>query len=190
MNRIKWSQISLNLGICFVVALGLAAPSLRADERRPMTFMDVMEMRTVGSGSISPDGKFVLYTVSIPQWKAGKNYTDIFVAAADGLAPPRQMTFTKEKNETQPQWARSSRLIGFLSDREGSNQLYLMALDGGEARKISDAKDGVNAFAFSRDGKWVAFSAGKPEARQIWIVALEKEDSPVQLTKHATSVGT
>ncbi|MGH9791977.1 MAG: S9 family peptidase, partial [Candidatus Acidiferrales bacterium] len=52
-----------------------------------------------------------------------------------------------------------------------------------------DVKDGVNTFAFSRDGKWLAFSAGKATARQIWLVALGNEDAePVQLTKHATPV--
>ncbi len=169
--------------------LALAAP-IRAAEKRAMTFLDVIEMRAVDAGSISPDGKWVIYTVSIPEWKAGKNYTDIFAAPTDGSSPPRQMTFTKEKNETRPQWARDSKVFGFLSDREGVNQLYLMRLDGGEARKVSDAKDGVSAFAFSRDGKWVAYSAGKPEERQIWLAGLEGEEAPTQLTKHATPPGT
>ena len=171
-----------------LLVLALVIPAVAA-EKRAMRFMDVMEMRSIGAGSASPDGKYVLYTVSIPQWKAGKNFTDVFVAAADGSTPPRQMTFTKEKNETQPQWARDSKTFGFLSDREGANQLYLMRMDGGESRKVSDAKDGVNAFAFSRDGKWVAFSAGKPEERQVWLMNLEREEVPVQLTKHATPVG-
>jgi dipeptidyl aminopeptidase/acylaminoacyl peptidase len=157
--------------------------------KRAMTFMDVMEMRSVGSGSISPDGKWVIYAVSIPQWKAGRRYTDIFIAAADGASPPRQMTYTQEKNETSPEWARDSRSFAFLSDREGANQLYWMRADGGEARKVSDAKDGVNAFGFSRDGKWLAFSAGKAEERQLWLVDLGKDDAPAQLTKHATPIG-
>lgn len=178
---------------CVLLIAAAFAPAAQAQEKRAMTFMDVMEMRAVGAGSISPDGKWVIYTVSIPQWKVGKNFTEIFVAASDGLTPPRQMTFTKEKNETQPQWARDSRTFGFLSDRDGAagvNQLYLMRRDAGEARKVSDAKDGVNAYAFSRDAKWVAFSAGKAEDRQIWIASLEREAAPVPLTKHATPVTT
>ncbi len=156
--------------------------------KRSMTFMDVMELRSVGGAQVSPDGRLVIYTVSIPQWKAGKNFTDIFVAPADGSWPARQLTFTREKNETSPRWARDSKTIGFLSDREGSSsQLYLLRTDGGEARKVSDAKDGVNTFDFSRDGKWLAFSAGKAEERQLWLVDLSKEDAaPVQLTKHST----
>ncbi|HEX9457121.1 MAG TPA: hypothetical protein VF935_05755, partial [Candidatus Acidoferrum sp.] len=198
MTRIRSSRNycrrnrSVLLMLLALLSLALAA-GVQAAGKRPMTFQDVIEMRAVGAGKISPDGKFVVYTVSIPQWKAGKNFTDLFVAPSDGSAPPRQLTFTKEKNETQPQWARDSRTIGFLSDRESTaatpiNQLYLMRIDGGEARRVSDAKDGVNSFAFSRDAKWVAFSAGKPEERQVWLARVDSEAPPVALTKHATPV--
>jgi len=171
-----------------VVLLVLAAAAQQG--KRPMTFMDVMELRSVGSGTVSPDGKWVLYTVSTLEWKKnGRRFTDIWVAPSTGGAA-RQLTFTTEKNESGPEWARDSQQFAFLSDREGANnQLYLMRLDGGEARKVSDAKDGVNAFAFSRDGKWLAFSAGKPEERQIWLLDLSAADAtPAQLTKHPTPV--
>ncbi len=188
------NHVRMPIGILCLLALAAPPMAFAQAAKRPMTFVDVMELRSVGSGSIAPDGNHVVYTISIPQWKAGKNYTDIFVASTDGSALPRQMTFTKEKNETRPEWSRDSRYFAFLSDREGpgtatTNQLYLMRADGGEARKISDAKDGVNAYAFSRDGKWLAFSAGKAEERQLWIYDPAKEDAPVQLTKHATPVG-
>ncbi|WP_291271579.1 S9 family peptidase [Geothrix sp.] len=155
---------------------------------RPMTFMDVMEMRGVGGGQLSADGARVVYTVSIPHWKSGKTFTEIFIAeAATGAA--RQMTFTREKNETAPQWARDGRRFAFLSDREGSQQVYLMSVDGGEARKLTEAKDGVHAFAFSRDGKWLAFSAGKAEERQLSLVDLAAEDLTVAaLPKHAAPI--
>ncbi|HEX2712071.1 MAG TPA: LpqB family beta-propeller domain-containing protein, partial [Candidatus Acidoferrales bacterium] len=188
MNRVSSQRARACSWACALLLIALAVPAF-ADEKRAMTFMDVIEMRAVGAGKLSPDGKYVVYTVSIPQWKAGKNFTDLFVAATDGSGPPRQMTFTKEKNETQPQWARDSRTLGFLSDRDAQNQLYLMRVDGGEARKVSDAKDGVHAFAFSRDGRWVAYSAGKPEERQLWLASLESEGAPLQLTHHATPLG-
>ncbi len=180
--------------LCLLLAVLLMMVLPSAAQKRAMTFMDVMELRSISSGSISPNGKLVIYTVSIPNWKAGKNYADIFIAPTDGSTPPRQMTFTKDKNETQPQWARSSEMFAFLSDREAAgsattNQLYLMRADGGEARKVSDAKDGVNAFAFSRDGKWLAFSAGTASERQVWLLDLSKEDALVQFTKHSTPVG-
>ncbi len=179
MRSMRWGGV--------LAALVLLSP-MWAQETRPMTFMDVMEMRGVSGGSLSPDGARVVYTVSLPHWKSGKTYTDIFVAdAASGVA--RQMTFTREKNETGPQWARDGRRFAFLSDREGSQQVYLMSVEGGEARKLTEAKDGVHAFAFSRDGKWLAFSAGKAEDRQLSLVDLASEELAVTaLPKHATPI--
>lgn len=163
-----------------------AQPGVPAPGQRPMTFMDVMAMRSVGSGQLSPDGSRVVYTVAIPHWKSGKTFTDVFTADATTGAF-RQMTFTREKQETSPQWARDGKRIAFLSDREGSQQLYLMPVDGGEARKLSEAKDGVHAFFFSKDGRWLAFSAGKPEDRQLSLIDLATEElAPVPLPKHAT----
>lgn len=178
MRSIRWGWVPVVL---------MALP-LVAQDTRPMTFMDVMEMRGVGGGQLSPDGARVVYTVSLPHWKSGKAYTDVFVADAHTGAA-RQMTFTREKNETGPQWARDGKRFAFLSDREGSQQVYLMPVDGGEARKLTEAKDGVHAFAFSRDGKWLAFSAGKVEDRQLSLIDLTVEDSAATpLPKHATPI--
>ena len=163
-------------------------PATPAASQRPMTFMDVMDMRSVGAGQLSPDGTQVVYTVGIPHWKSGKVFTDLFVAdAASGAI--RQMTFTREKNETAPQWAWDSRRFAFLSDREGTQQVYLMDLGGGEARRLTEAKEGVHAFAFSRDGRWLAFSAGKVDERQLSLVDLSSEDlTGTALPKHATPI--
>src|SRR5260370_7415534 len=152
-NLSRWNRSAL-LTLLALLCLALAA-GIQAAGKRPMTFQDVIEMRGVGAGKISPDGKFVVYTLSIPQWKAGKNFTDLFVAPSDGSAPPRQLTFTKEKNETQPQWARDSRTIGFLSDRESAaatpiNHLYLMRIDATEAPRATHPNDPLNTFASSR----------------------------------------
>ncbi len=180
---------SMRWGI--VPSILMMAGPLAAQELRPMTFMDVMAMRGVGGGQLSPDGARVVYTVSIPHWKSGKSHTDVFMAeVATGAI--RQMTFTREKSETGPQWARDGKRLAFLSDREGSpgsRQVYLMSVEGGEARKVTEAKDGVHAFAFSLDGKWLAFSAGKPEERQISLVDLASQDLvATALPKHTTPV--
>jgi dipeptidyl aminopeptidase/acylaminoacyl peptidase len=179
--------------------------------RRPMTFMDVMTMRSAGSPALSPDGKWMLYTLSMPDWKAAKSFSDIYLVSTEkGVESTRQMTFTKDKNETSPKWSRDGKFFVFASNREApapasreggssagregsgreENQLYMMRPDGGEARKITDAKDGVGAFAFSRDGKWLAFSAGKPDDQHIWIlpVAGIETEAAKPLSVHVTPI--
>jgi dipeptidyl aminopeptidase/acylaminoacyl peptidase len=162
-----------------------------------MTFMDVLQMRSVGGPAVSLDGKWLLYTYSVPDWIAAKSFTDIYLVSTEqGLPSTKQLTFTKDKNETSPRWARNGEFFAFLSNREApeskssQNQLYVMRPDGGEASKISDAKEGVGTFAFSKDGKWLAFSAGKEDERQVWIITVAgiNKDKPVQLTKHKAPV--
>jgi dipeptidyl aminopeptidase/acylaminoacyl peptidase len=182
------------VALCAVVSQDRAAV---AQNKRPMAFMDIMEMRQASTPAIAPDGKWALYTLSEPDWKAARSFTDIYLVSLDaGLASTRQMTFSRDKNESSPRWSRDGKYFVFASNREApqssanQNQLYLMRPDGGEARKITEAKDGVGAFAFSRDGRWLAFSAGKDDDQQVWILSVAEIETgkPQQLIRHATPV--
>ncbi len=175
------------------ISLGAAAKN---GPGRPMTFLDVMAMRTVGSPAVSPDGKWMLYTLTTRDWEAGKSFSDIYLVSLDrGMSSTRQMTFTKNKNETSPRWSRDGRLFAFLSDRDAPegktvNQIYVMHPDGGEAQKITESKDGVSAFAFSKDGALLVFAAGKEEERQLWMIPVKDigSEKPRQLTKRRAPV--
>ena len=179
--------------------LPLAAAAQSAVEKRPMTFLDVQHMRTTGSPAPSPDGKWLLYTVSTPDWKEARRQTDIhLVSLQQGVRSTRQMTFTKEKNETSPAWARDGSFFVFLSNREAPesastrSQLYLMRPDGGEARRITDAREGVADFAFSKDGKSLVYKSGKSGEEQLYrltVAALNETPTAEQLTKHPTGIG-
>lgn len=163
-----------------------------------MTFLDMQQMRQAGSPTASPDGQWLLYTLSTPDWKEARRQTDIMlVSTKQGLPSTRQMTFTKEKNETLPQWARDGKAFFFLSNREAPenassrNQLYMMRPDGGEAQRITDAREGVANYALSRDGKWIVYRSGKSGEEQLYRLPTDKLGSapPEQITKHKTGVG-
>jgi Tol biopolymer transport system component len=128
--------------IALAVALAAASVAAAQDkDKRPMTFLDMRLMKDIGAPAPSPDGRWMLYTVSAPEWKEGKTQQDIYlVSLQQGLPSTKQMTFTREKNETSPRWAKDGRFFLFLSNRDAPesaatrNQLYLMRPDGGEAR--------------------------------------------------------
>ncbi|MBE3133612.1 MAG: S9 family peptidase [Acidobacteria bacterium] len=164
-----------------------------------MSFLDMQLMRSAGSPAPSADGAWLLYTVSTPDWKEAKRQSDIYlVSLQQGLPSMKQMTFTKDKNETNPLWLRDGRSFVFASNRDApssaatQNQLYLMRPDGGEARRITDAKEGVSTFALSRDGRWLAYRSGKTGEEQLYRVPVDGIDTakPDQLTKQAAGVGT
>ena len=185
-----------------IIALLIAsqwATSPQAQTPRPMTFLDMQHMRQVSSPAPSPDGKWLLYTLSTPDWKEAKRYTDVYlVSLQQGVPSTRQMTFTKDKNETSPKWSRDGRFFAFLSNREAPedassrNQLYMMRADGGESQRLTDTKEGVSDFAFSRDGKWLAFRSGKSGEEQLFALSIPgiETASAETLTKHPTGVNT
>ena len=168
-------HIATALALLLAASTNLVISPAQAQAPRPMTFLDMQQMRQVGAPTPSPDGKWLLYTLSTPDWKEAKRQTDIYlVSLQQGVASTRQMTFTKEKNETSPRWARDGSFFVFLSNREAPesassrNQLYVMRPDGGEARRITDAKEGVSDFAFSDDGRWLAYRSGKSGEEQLY----------------------
>ena len=93
---------ALTLACATLIAVTAAASGVRAQNAsRPMTFLDMRQMRSVGSPTPSPDGRWLLYTLSTPDWKEAKSQTDLYlVSMQQGVSSTRQMTFTKEKNES------------------------------------------------------------------------------------------
>src|SRR5688572_33173512 len=71
---------SLLLGALLAVPATAQAP---AASRRPMTFLDMQHMKQIGAPTPSPDGKWLLYTLSTPDWKEGKRQTDIHLVSLE-----------------------------------------------------------------------------------------------------------
>src|SRR5688572_18487083 len=199
MSSISAIRARLPLAVTALLALLPFADYAAAQApRRPMTFLDMQQLSSASSFTTSPDGRWLLYTVSVPDWKEAERQTDIhLVSVVEGLPSARQLTFTDKKNETSPRWSRDGRFFVFASNREAPansssrNQLYLMRADGGEARRITDAAEGVSTFAFSRDGRWLVYRSGKAGEEQLYRLPVATLDAaePEQLTRQTAGVG-
>ncbi len=163
---------------------------------RPMTFLDMQHLKSAGAPTPSPDGKWLLHTVSTPDWEQARSQTDLhLVSLQQGVSSSRQLTFTADKNETSPAWTRDGTMFAFLSNRDatgenGGNQVYLMRPDGGEARKVTSAAGGVSSFAFTRDGRWLVYRAGRTAQQQLYRLPMSAlfTTEPEKLTSHAGGV--
>ena len=159
-------------------------------QKRAMTFLDIMEMRSLGdrrNGDISPDGKWLVYTLYVPDWEKGKRFSDIYITPLIG-GKITQLTFTKDYNERFLKWHKNSSFFAFLSNcSEDKNQIYFMRPDGGEAQKVTDDKFGISSYEWSKDCKYLVYLGGRPEERQIWIMPGEGGDAE-KLTDHKTPV--
>ncbi len=156
------------------------------EQKRAMTFMDILNLKRVGRSDLSHNGQYFLYEISSLDWKDNKSYSDLYLASTQS-GPLRQMTYTKKKNETSAKWHPDSAFFSFLSDRGEKNQIYFMNPDGGEPWQVTEAKTGVVSFDWNKDGSFLAYLAGEDKEKQIWILPQTGEKS-VQLTKHETPV--
>ena len=181
--RSRLSFIALTLPIT-ALAASLASPL--TSQQPPLTFMDVQQMKRAGSWTPSPDGAWMLYTVTTPDWEAAESQTDIhLVSLGGGIPSARRLTYTEDRNETSPTWAPDGSFFLFASNRDGDRtQLYMMRHDGGEARRITDAADGVSGFDFSPDGRWLVYRSGESGQEQLYRVPADDlaGADPTQLT--------
>jgi dipeptidyl aminopeptidase/acylaminoacyl peptidase len=137
---------------------------------------DLYRLQIPTDPRLSPDGRWVTFTVQRVGPTYDKYRTSIWIASADpdgtgkdGSAP-RQLTIGA-RSDNHLRWAPDGRTIGFLSDRrttveeeptapkerDDANQVHLLPIDRpGEARRLTDLPRGVDTFEWSPDGTRLA----------------------------------
>ena len=142
----------------FLAALLLATSALAAD-KQPLTHETMFLMDRVSSPAVSPDGRWVVFTVTDPSYNEKEQTTDLWIAPADASAKPRRITFTKA-GESGATWSPDSRRIAFSAKREGDDQSQIYILDiagGGEAQRVTSSPTGARSPRFRDDGNAILF---------------------------------
>ncbi|MGB9665852.1 MAG: S9 family peptidase [Candidatus Cryosericum sp.] len=119
---------------------------------RPISAQDLYALQLITDVRLSPDGKHAVYGVQRVDRKTEKKYANFWMAGTDGSS---EFQFTQgEQTDAMPRWSPDGRQIAFLSSRkEGeSAQVYIINVDGGEARRLTDVKGEISNLAWSPDG--------------------------------------
>lgn len=180
----KSSILSIFLSLFFLASFCGAEDS--QNQKKPMTFMDVLNLHRIRSFDLSNNKQFFLYEISSLDWEDNKHYSDLYFTSVQS-GEPRQMTYTKKKNEASPEWHPDSTFFAFLSDRTGKNQIYFMRPNGGEAWQVTEAKEGVISYGWNRGGSFIVFLSGKDKEKQLWLLPGSGGEA-TRLTKHKTPV--
>jgi len=156
-----------------------AAPAAR----RNLVVNDFLAIKNVGHAQISPDGKWVAYTVRTLDLAEDKSRTQIWmVPAAGGEAIPLT---GPTANSSSPRWSPDGKYLAFLSARgeEAKTQIWMLYMGGGEAQQVTDTIQDVDAFEWSPSSDRIALVLQDPSPEEVDAARRAKEGKKPE--KHA-----
>lgn len=164
-----------------LLAVLLAAAAASAQEHR-IQLEDLTKIVTVSDPQISPDGKSIICAVSRQSFEEDRSDRElVLVDVATGAQ--RVLTFAR-KGVGSPRWSPTGDGLAFLAvvpytkdkdkkddttKREDRPQVFVMSMSGGDARRVTNAPNGVEQFAWRPNGKDIAYvtSDDPPNQKEI-----------------------
>ena len=140
-------------------AVALAPCASLAAGKAVLTHETLWMLKRVGAPAVSPDGKWVAFSIVEPAYEADKQVSDLWLVPAAGGSAPRRLTNTKGA-EAGVVWSPDSRSIAFTAKREGddADQVYVLdVLGGGEARRVTTVSTGASNPQWRPDGGAILF---------------------------------
>jgi dipeptidyl aminopeptidase/acylaminoacyl peptidase len=148
----------LSLTAILTIFLSIA---LFSQEKKPMTFLDTINLKRVSNPSLSPNGKQILFTITNADWEKNGTVSHIWRLNTDGTGLV-QMTNSKD-GESGGTWSPDGTIISFITDRSGEddeeNQIYFLNNSGGEAIEFSAHESGILLHTWSPNSKKIYFTA-------------------------------
>ncbi|MGB6811989.1 MAG: hypothetical protein WBE23_03760, partial [Candidatus Sulfotelmatobacter sp.] len=142
-----------------LVSLALLSCTLTAWAAHPFHVEDMQRLARVGNPRVSPDGKWIAFTVVRSNVEKNKTVTNIWRVPATG-GDPQQITFADQGVNGDQRWSPDGRYLYFVSNRvENKRQIFRLPVEGGEAKQITNVPTGVDSFFLSPDGKTIAITA-------------------------------
>ena len=182
--------------LAFALATVLAGPSQAAAEapaaKRAITHEDVWLMKRVGAPTVSPDGKWAVFSVTDPAYDSKEQWSDLWIKSLNDDNAPRRLTFSKG-GEGAVNWSPDSRQLVFTAKREGDDAGQIYRIDiagGGEAQRLTTLTLGARTPKFSPDGKQLLFVSdvfpGAASEEDNKRIAKERKDRKYNVRAYET----
>lgn len=146
--------------------------------QRTLALDDLFRMRAVGDPQLSPDGRWVAYTVRTTSLEREKSETRLWMVSIDGGAP---LPMTAEGySASRPRWSPDGKYLTFLASKGDDAKTQVWALDrrGGEAQALTNVTQGVESYEWSPDATRLLLAIEDPEEESDSAESDEKTQKP------------
>lgn len=168
-----------------IYALALLSLAFPVYAAHPFHVEDMQRLARIGSPRISPDGKWVVFSVARSDVAKNQMVTNLWMVPAAG-GDPQQLTFGEKGFNGDARWSRDGRYVYFVSTRaDDKRQIFRLPIGGGEGKQVTAVPTGVDAYVLSPDGKSIAITATVfPSCSDMACnekMAKERADNPVKV---------
>lgn len=151
--------------ILFICVLLAVQPLFSQNGTKPILVTDMLKIKSVSGVNLSEDGSRAVFTVTSiePDGENAMEYkysNQVWMVMTDGQSKPKQLTH--KENSSQAVFSPDGKQIAFVRTVDSRPQIFLLSLEGGEARQLTKFKYGAGSPKWSPDGKRLLFSAGIP----------------------------
>lgn len=165
----------------FLLALGAAASGIAQSALTRDTFF---EMESVGGVQISPDGQLLVFTRTWVDKLKDVSVSNVWMSDVEGKKV-RQLTEGNWR-DSSPAFSPDGKRLAFLSDRDGTTQLYVMWLDTREVAKLTNLERSPGAPVWSPDGTKIAYSTFVPASESPLAIRMPERPQGAQWARGAT----
>ncbi|MBK8984957.1 MAG: S9 family peptidase [Chloroflexi bacterium] len=155
--------------------------------KRHLTAEDLYRFNLITDARIAPDGRAVITAVQRIDPKTEKKFSNLWLAPT-GPGRPQQFTYG-DQVDTSPRWSPDGRTIAFLSNRQNERQMqvYLIPVNGGEARPLTSLKGQFGSLDWSPDGRRLLCTFRKPDKAALERESDEQKKKLGVVARHVTS---
>ena len=147
--------------VCLLTLSGIMSSGVIAETtKQPLTDLDLFQLEFASAPHFSPDGKSIIYTRNFMDIMTDKRRSDIWQMTSEGK---NHRPLTSDKlNAGKAKFSPDGSKLAYVSNRDGSNHIYVRWMDNGDELKLTVLPYGASNLSWSPDGQWIAYTQFVP----------------------------